>query len=416
MEERRGRTHQRGAASWFLPLILGLLLGAFLHSYMFPDPFPPPTIPANAEPDFRLMAEAWNAIEEHYVDRSAVRPIPMTYGAIAGMVDSLGDTGHSVFLSPEMVQTESTLESGEYSGIGVEIQVKDNKIVIVAPLDGSPAEEAGAHAGDIITAVNGTDIEGLSVQEVVRRIKGPAGTRLTITVEDPATGEQRTLSMRRGNIHLTSVTWSMIPGTQIAHLRISLFSQGTVESADKALTRIREQGARGLVLDLRNDPGGILDVAVGVASRFLEGGAVLKEKDAKGNVREIAVQSGVSKYDQPLVVLINGGSASASEIVAGALQDAGRAKLVGDTTFGTGTVLQPVPLSDGSALLLAVMEWLTPKGRTIWHKGITPDVAVGLPAKVTPLTPDAEKGMSPARLRASNDRQLLSAIKLLSRE
>jgi carboxyl-terminal processing protease len=413
MEERRGQTNERGVAYWLLPLIVGLLLGATLHRYIFPDPFPPATVPQNAAQDFRLMAEAWNAVEERYVDRPAVRPRDMTYGAIAGMVDSLGDTGHSGFLSPEMVQTEATLESGEYSGIGVEIQVKDRQVVVVAPLDGSPAQEAGVRAGDIITAVDGTDITGLSIQEVVRRIKGASGTELTLTVEDPVSGVRRTLAMKRGSIKLRSVTWTMLPGTKTAHLRISVFSKGTVEALDDALARIRERGATGLVLDLRNDPGGILDVAVGVASRFLAGGLVLKEKDAKGGVREVAVQSGVRTCDLPLVVLINAGSASASEIVAGALQDAGRAKLVGQTTFGTGTVLQQVPLSDGSALLLAVMEWLTPKGRTIWHKGITPDVAVRLAADITPLTPDAEKDMSPARLRASKDRQVLRALEVL---
>jgi carboxyl-terminal processing protease len=413
MENDRRPSRDRGAAVWLLPLIAGLLLGALLHNYILPDPYPSSAVPRDAAQDFKLMAEAWNAVERHYVDRPAVRPRTMTYGAITGMVDSLGDTGHSGFLSPEMVKAAAMIESGQYTGIGVEIQMKDKQVVVVAPLDGSPARKAGVRAGDIITAVNGESIAGLAVQEVVRRIKGTVDTRLNLTLEDPATGAQRTVTVTREKIRLRSVTWSLLPGTRIAHLRISVFSKGTLPTLDKALADIDRAGARGLVLDLRNDPGGILDVAVGVASRFLQNGDVLQEKDAEGRIKPVPVENGTVKSSLPMAVLINAGSASASEIVAGALQDAGRAKIIGETTFGTGTVLEQVPLSDGSALLLAVREWLTPRGRTIWHKGITPDVAVKLPPGVPPLAPEAEQGMSAEHFRASKDRQLLRAVEII---
>ncbi len=417
MKRRGGFADQKGAAYWLLPFIFisGLFLGSFFHNYILPDPYPPATIPREASADFSLMAEAWNAIQENYVDRPSVRPRAMTYGAIAGMVDSLGDTGHSGFLDPEMVKAERTIETGHFAGIGAEVQVKNGQIVIAAPLDGSPAQKAGIRPGDIILEVDGTSVAGLSAQEVVQKIKGPAGTRVTLTLEDPATGHERGLTIKRANIRLRTVTWSMLPGLPVAHLRIAFFSRETSEELAKALMQIEHRGARGLVLDLRNDPGGLLDAAVSVASRFLKSGTVLREKNAKGRVQTVPVDAKVRKSDLPMVVLINAGTASASEIVAGALQDAHRATLVGETTFGTGTVLSTVPLSDGSALLLAVMEWLTPDGRTIWHKGITPDVAVSLAADIPPLIPEAEQGLTPDRLQSSRDAQLLRALELLRR-
>lgn len=403
----------RGAVVWLLPFLIGLLAGAAMHRYIIPDPVPSAVIPKEAVPDFRLMAEAWNAIDEKYVDRTSMKPRAMAYGAIAGMVDSLGDTGHSVFLTPEMVQAMQSIEQGKFAGIGAEVQIKDNQVVIVAPMDGTPAQKAGLHPGDIIVKVDGFDTAGLSLQEAVRKILGPAGTRVTLTIRDPKTAKERTVIVTRANISLRGATWHMLPGKDIAHLRIALFNKGTSHDVEEALAGIEQRGAKGLVLDLRNDPGGLLDMAVGVSSQFLETGAVLQEKNAKGDIRSVPVTSGMKKCRLPMVVLINVGTASASEIVAGALQDAGRATLVGETTFGTGTVLKEVPLSDGSAVMLAVLEWLTPKGRTIWHKGITPDVAVSLPTGASPLVPEAEGDMTSAELRASQDRQLMHALGIL---
>ncbi len=406
-------TNAKGLTNWLLPLAVGILIGAFLHAYILPDPYPSKAIPPEAMQNFQLMAEAWNAIEQHYVDRSAVKPRIMTYGAISGMVDSLGDTGHSSFLAPEMVTAERTIESGQFAGIGAEVQMKNNQVVVVAPLDGSPAQKAGIRPGDIIVAVDGAGVAGLSLPEVVRKIMGPAGTRMTLTLKDPATGQERTLTITRANIKLKSVTWHMLPGLRIAHVRIAFFSKGTSQELEKALAEIDRQQAKGLILDLRNDPGGLLEMAVGVASQFLNSGTVLQERNEKGSIRPVAVERGVRKYDFPMAVLINEGTASASEIVAGALQDAKRAVIVGETTFGTGTVLESIPLSDGSALLLAVMEWLTPDGRTIWHKGITPDVAISIPPDGSLLVPEAERGMTLAALRAGKDLQLVRAIDLL---
>jgi carboxyl-terminal processing protease len=210
------------------------------------------------------------------------------------------------------------------------------------------------------------------------------------------------------------VTWQQLPGTQIAHLRISAFSQGVTDDLEQALGEIRQQDLEGIILDLRSNPGGLLREAVGTTSQFLSGGNVLQVRDAQGNVEPIAVEEGGLAPDLPLVVLINQGSASASEIVSGALQDAERATLVGETTFGTGTVLNTFLLSDGSALLLATEEWLTPSGRVIWHQGIEPDVEVVLPDDATPLVPRLETDLSAGELRDSQDVQLLRALDLLA--
>jgi carboxyl-terminal processing protease len=403
----------QGFAYWLLPLILGIIIGLLFHRIVRLDPVPSADIPPAATPEFRLMTEAWNAIEQQYVDRSAVQPKTMTYGAISGMVESLGDTGHSVFLTPDMVQDENSLARGEFAGIGAELQVKNKQLVIVAPMDGSPAQKAGLRPGDVIKKVDGLSVEGLPLPQVVDKIKGPAGTRVSLIIMNPATGQERSIEIIRAKIEIRSVTWYKLPGTNLAHVRIAFFSNGTSKAMGKVLADFERTGIKGLILDLRNDPGGLLDMAVGVESQFLKEGNALLEKDAHGKLRPVSLDNDVKKSNLPLVVLINEGTASAAEIVAGALQDATRATLLGETTFGTGTVLKTIPLSDGSAVLLAFLEWLTPKGRTIWHKGITPDITISLPDGASPLIPEMERNMTPEVLRASKDLQLLRAIQFM---
>jgi carboxyl-terminal processing protease len=211
------------------------------------------------------------------------------------------------------------------------------------------------------------------------------------------------------------VTWGMLPGTTIAHLKIAAFSNGVTKDLQTALQQIQATGATGIVLDLRNDPGGLLDEAVGVTSQFLGSGNVLLIKDAQGKEQSVPVKPGGLAVNIPLVVLVNQGTGSAAEIVAGAIQDAHRATLIGETTFGTGTVLNFFNLSDGSEILLATEEWLTPSGRVIWHQGIPPDVSVSMPADAIPLMPTMEKTMSAAQLQSSMDAQLLKAIDELSK-
>jgi carboxyl-terminal processing protease len=396
-----------------LTLALGIAGGIGLDRLTLPVR----ALPASAQavsPDLRLLAEAWDVVQKNYVDRAAVQPQVLAYGAISGMVDALGDTGHSRFLSPDMVKAEHNMNQGQFEGIGVEVQMKDNHLVVVAPIDGTPAQKAGLRPGDVILKVDGQDIEGLPLEQVIGRILGPAGTLVTLTIASSDSGETREVTLTRARIALHNVTWTPVPGTTIAHVRIAAFSQGVSQDLERALQDIRQQGMTGVILDLRNDPGGLLGEAVGVTSQFLGGGDVLLEKNAQGEVKSVPVKSGGVATHMPLVVLINGGTASAAEITAGALQDAHRAALVGETTFGTGTVLNEFALSDSSVLLLATEEWLTPAGRVIWHHGILPDAQVGLAQAAIPLTPEAEKEMTPTEWQAAHDEQLQRALDLLT--
>jgi carboxyl-terminal processing protease len=392
---------------FFVVFGLGTGTGIFIQR----NTSPALTVSKDSVTEFQLVEDAWNITRHNYVDSNATQPKTLAYGTIAGMIDSLGDTGHSTFLTPQELKQANDFEQGQLQGIGVEVQQKNGKIVVIAPLDGSPAQKAGLHSGDIILAVNGQIIT--SVLQAVGLILGPAGTPVTLTIQDPS-GATSEVTLVRAVINLVSVSWHQLPGSTIADLRISSFIKGTTNELDNALTAIKTQGSSGIILDLRDNPGGLLEEAVAVASRFLKSGDVLLEKDINGKITPVPVTQGTTVTDLPLVVLMNQGTASAAEVVAGALQSAGRAKLVGETTFGTGTVLNQFPLPDGSALILAVEEWLTPSGKTIWHVGLTPDQVVPLETGVTPLFPEEEQGLTISQLQASGDQQLLSAMSLLS--
>ncbi|MGZ3495577.1 MAG: S41 family peptidase [Thermodesulfobacteriota bacterium] len=394
-------------------LVIGLIGGAVLSCHLLMAFTPSDKILPTAEGNFKLMAEAWNTIERVYVDRKAINSQKMTYGAISGMVDSLGDTGHSRFLTPQMLKQERNLTRGNFEGIGAEVQMKNGQLVIVAPIDGSPAQKAGLKAGDVILKVDDQEVSGLPIDQAVDRILGPAGTRVKLTILNPKTTATRDVTLIRASITVRSITWHLLPGTKVVNLRLATFSKGVTEDLQKALLTIEKEKITGLILDLRNNPGGLLDEAVSTASQFLSTGNVLLEKNAAGKVRPTPVRPGGVAVSLPLVVLINGGTSSGAEIVAGALQDAHRAKLVGEKSFGTGTVLQTFSLSDSSALLLAIEEWLTPDGHVIWHQGISPDVVVPLPPEVTPLIPTNEEGLTDEEFRKSKDAQLLRALDLL---
>ena len=400
----------RSVRVWGWGAVLGMVLGCQIFG-----PFPPSgKIPPEAEGQFRLMGEAWNTIQKSYVDRKAVDPQRMTYGAIGGMVEALEDTGHSRFLTPEMVEQEKNQSRGLLEGIGAEVQRKNNRVVIVTPMDDSPAQKAGLKPGEVILKVNGEDVSDLPLEMVATRILGPPGSAVTLSLLIPENGQRREVTLIRARVTLHNVTWQPLPGTPVVQVRIASFSRGVTRDLRNTLKMIRGEGAGALILDLRNNPGGLLEEAVGTASQFLPEGNVVLERDAAGKVTPVPVKPGGLLYDLPMVVLVNEGTASAPEIVAGALQDYRRAKIVGGKTFGTGTVLERFPLSDGSALLLAVEEWLTPNGRAIWHRGITPDAVVSLPLDVNPFFPRAGKKITPEDLTKSGDLQLLEALKLLS--
>jgi carboxyl-terminal processing protease len=226
-------------------------------------------------------------------------------------------------------------------------------------LDGSPAQKAGLRSGEIITGVNGRSLMGLNIMQVVRLISGPVGTRVTLTVFEPEGGKSREVTLKRAPIAIDNVRWKRLPGDGIVQLRIAGFNKGVTRDLRKALIGLSAHGARGIILDLRDNPGGLLDEAIGSTSQFLRKGNVLLERDSAGKITCVPVKPGGVATRIPMVVLVNGGTSSAAEIMAGALQDAGRAKILGRKTFGTGTVLSQFKLSDGSALLLAVKECFT---------------------------------------------------------
>lgn len=362
----------------------------------------------------QLIQEAYRIIQQNYADRSTLGKTDLTYGALTGMVDSLGDTGHSRFLTPQMLAEENRQIQGEFEGIGALLNVNnEGNPVILAPMDGSPAQKAGLKPGDIILEVNGEDVSHASLTEVVNKVIGPAGTPVTLTLRSPDTNTVRKVTITRARIVIHNVTWQMLPGTNVAHVRIAGFSQNVNRDLVKALKDAKAAGAKGLILDLRNNPGGLLNEAIDVVSQFLSSGNALETKDAQGQIDSVPVQPGGVATDIPMVVLINKGSASAAEITAGAIQDYQRAPLIGETTFGTGTVLNQFRLSDGSAMLLATELWLTPKGRVIWHQGIAPDIEVKLPDTITPSVPEAERNMTAQELQNTQDVQLKKALEVI---
>ena len=372
--------------------------------------------PSGVAGTFAVFWQAWDLADRHYVDRQALDATRMTYGAVEGMLDSLGDDGHTRFLSPDDVRSEQDALAGRLVGIGVEISVRNGRLIIVAPIAGSPAQQAGLQSGDTIVAMDGQSVDGLSISQVSRLMRGPAGAMVSLSIVHPGDTTPVDVLIVRTIITVPSVSWAILPGTDTAQVLISQFAEHSTDDVVQALTAARAAGATSLILDLRNDPGGIRDEAIGVASQFLTDGNVLIEQNAGGEQRSYPVRPGGVAVDVPLVVLINEGTASAAEIVAGAFQDHHRGPLIGSTTFGTGTVLAMYPLADGSAIYLGTAEWLTPSGKQIWHRGITPDEAVALPASARALTPDDVRTLSAADLTASQDAQLLRALRAIGQQ
>lgn len=413
---RRGLTDLGTAGLVALALMTGFVGGALLDTRILSRAEGSIRAPANAVQEFQLIAEGWRTIQREYVNQAGVEPRPMAYGALGGIVQTLGDAGHTRFLTPEMAGRHENQLEGEFEGIGAYVEMEDGRPVIVAPIDDSPAQRAGLRPGDVIVEVNGEDVTGLRLEEVVNRVLGPAGSEVTLTILDPDTGETREVTLTRAEVELDLVTWQRIPESRLGYVRISAFSDGVTEDLDQTLVEIDEGEIEGLLLDLRNNPGGLLSEAIGVTSYFVEDGDVLRRKGADGSVEVETVRGGVDATELPMVALINGGTSSAAEIVTGALQDHERATTVGTTTFGAGTVLNEFTLSDGSILLLAVEEWLTPDGRVIWQKGLPPDVMIALSAEAEPLVRPGQEDIAEEALRTTGDAQFLRGLRLLRQQ
>ncbi|MGH2465266.1 MAG: S41 family peptidase, partial [Candidatus Limnocylindrales bacterium] len=286
--------------------------------------------------------------------------------------------------------------------------------VIATVIPGSPAEKAGLLSGDIIFDVDGVSTAGQSIDTVVGRIRGDAGTTVTLTIQHAASTAQFDVDIVRAKVDVPSVTWALVPGTKVADVRIEQFANNTTDDLVSTIAAARKAGATSLVLDLRGNPGGYVDEAVGVASQFLKDGDVYRSEDRSGTIKEVAVKSGGTATDLPMDVLVDNNTASSAEIVSGAIQDAKRGELIGQKTFGTGTVLSQFNLTDGSALLVGTVEWLTRDGRQIWKVGIEPDVTLASTPAGTIVTPTDLSKMSAAKLSAAGDAQLLKGISLLT--
>jgi carboxyl-terminal processing protease len=409
-KDTKTRHDRRNAVARVLALVV-VLLATALGAYMVGRSQSPATPNEKDRESLALYAEALDTIRKNYVDEKNIDPKKETYGAIKGMLETLGDDGHTRFLTPEEREQNDQSLSGTYVGIGVQLVEKNGEVVVTAPIDGSPAEKAGIGSDDVLLVVDGESVRGDEVSEVVEKVKGPEGTRVELTVRHE--GERRTYDLQRAEINSPVASWALIPGTNVALVLLSSFSDDSAKELQNAFEEAEAAGARRFILDLRNNPGGRLDQAVEMAGYFLEPESVVYiRKDASGEREEIKVEGQPESTDAPLAVLVDGGSASSSEILAGALRDNDRAPVIGETTFGTGTVLSEFVLRDGSSILLGVAEWLTPDGDFIRDTGITPDVRVPLSEGTEPLSPDDARDLSRQKI-LEKDAQLRTAYEKL---
>jgi carboxyl-terminal processing protease len=375
-----------------------------------------PSAPAaSGAPSWSLLDQAYQLLRANYVDQSALDPVALQQGAIQGLMDAVNDPGHTGYLTAEEVAARDQSLSGTFVGVGAVLDMQNNVATVVRVIPGSPAEKAGLRAGESIVRVDGASVSGATLDQVVAKVRGPAGTSVTLGLQDPD-GSSRDLTIVRAQLDIPLVSWAMAPGTKDAVIRLESFSTGASKDTVAAIKAARAAGAVGIVLDLRANPGGYVNEAVDVASQFVASGVVYISEDRSGTPVPHEVAGGGIATAIPLVVLVDGETASAAEIVTGAIQDAGRAKVVGETTYGTGTVVGTFPLSDGSAVTIGTERWLTPKGHAIWRQGLTPDETVALPQGVNFLVPDDFATLGPGGIGASSDTQLQAALRALAVE
>jgi carboxyl-terminal processing protease len=377
-------------------LLLGGFSGGFVVGHMFPlngfqqslpatlpgiptvSPETQSSTPQNLQTLFKPFWDAWQIIHTDYVDQP-VDNTKLLEGAITGMVQSLGDS-HSQYMNPQVYKDATNELNGSFEGIGAYVDTSGTWLTITKPISGSPAEKAGLKAGDQIVAVNGVDMTGIKPEDVRLKVIGPAGTTVHLTVHRPGQSASLPFDIVRAKINVPSVSGKMLDNG-IAYVQISDFGETTTDELKTQLTTLMAQNPKGLVLDLRDNPGGYLQTAVEVVSQFVDHGPVVYEQTSDGKKKEYDAISGGLATKIPMVVLINSNSASASEITAGALQDDGRAKLVGVVSYGKGSVQIRVQLSNNEgAVAITIAHWLTPKGTLIDKKGLTPDVYVPMTA------------------------------------
>lgn len=356
--------------------------------------------------DFSMFWDVWQRLERSYYDKSALDSQKLLNGAIAGMVEGLGDP-YTVFLPPTQNKDFKQGLAGQFEGIGAELGMKDKQIIVIAPLDGTPAKKAGVRAGDVILRVDKKDTAGWTLSQAVEKIRGPKGTTVALTVLHRGEEKPREISIVRGTITVKSVEGRVQnikyqkeknkyeilnerekcdDCDQVAYIRLSQFGDHTNQEWLSLINQLdlKIKGnprMKGVVLDLRNNPGGYLTDATFIASEFIKSGTIVIQDKGNEDKTELSVSRKGLLTDVPVMVLINKGSASASEIVAGALRDHKRATLVGETSFGKGTIQQADELSQGAGLHVTIAKWLTPEGTWVHEKGLEPDITVAIDEK-----------------------------------
>ncbi len=332
-----------------------------------------PSVVKNQDLDYGLYWDVWKYMADEYIGQPIDEKAAF-YGSLKGMVASLNDP-YSIFLDPEESREFDIEISGQFEGVGAEIGIKDEQLVVISPLSGSPAEKAGLKAGDAIIKIDDLDTSGLSVDQAVQYIRGEKGTTVNLYVLHEDESEPVTVSIVRDTINTISVDWEMLDD-DIAYLNVASFSTDTITQLSPTINEMLLKQPQGLILDLRGNPGGYLDVAVEVAGEFIIDDVVVIEEFSNGRQQSYKADGQHRLYGIPTVVLVGPGTASAAEILAGALQDYNLATLVGETTFGKGLVQDYTEFDDGSSLKISVAKWLTPNSRSIHETGITPDIMV----------------------------------------
>jgi carboxyl-terminal processing protease len=383
-----------------LALAAGVIFGVsatLTHTVLAEKRAPADTLPLK---DLQTFVEILNRVKSDYVE--PVKDETLLENAVRGMIAGLDP--HSAYLDKDEYKELNTTTTGKFGGLGIEVQLQNGLVRVVSPIDDTPASKAGVKAGDFIFKIDDTPVKGLSLQDAVQKMRGDPGTKIVLTLVRENTPAPLILEMKRDVIKVASVRGRMIePG--YGYIRISQFTGTTGKSLEDELAKLKkETKLKGLVLDLRNNPGGLLTAAIDVSDDFLQKGPIvsIKGRDADSN-REFDANPGDLLDGKPLIVLVNGGSASAAEIVAGALQDQKRGILVGSKTFGKGSVQTILPLQNDSAIKITTARYYTPSGRSIQAEGIVPDVAIQ-PVKVSKLDPsEAAEGIHEADLKGRLD-------------
>lgn len=396
-----------------LTFILGWQLGHKDYTFKWSRYVPNITVenkqpPQNINVDFKLFWDTWDLVSKSYWDKKAIDPNKMFYGAIQGMVAAVGDP-YTMFLPPQQQQATKEDLNGSFEGVGIELGFnKDKRLVVVSPLDGTPAKNAGILPGDLIVKINDKDTSNMNLLDAVNLIRGPKGTDVTLTIFRDGETSTHDFKLTRDTIVVKSVQLEFKntkSGKKIAVIKLTRFGERTNEEWNDAVSKILTEGSVAIVLDVRNNPGGFLEGAVFIASEFLPDGDVVLQENGQGQKYPYKVNRQGKLLKHQMVVLINKGSASASEIVAGALQDRKRATVVGEQSFGKGTIQDSQDLPAGTGIHITIARWLTPLGHWVNDtSGLEPDVKIEMPKPVDNKPVDA-----------TADPQLDKAIEILEK-